>query len=427
VGCELDRYLGDPANLAAARDHLEGELERRHIYFGKAVLPSFPRPDLINAALDREVGAKIERLAAILERVGAQIVTDPELHRVLRCPPGLTALCEIEPNYRRLIVNSRLDMTGPETFGLFEINTDSPAMMTYTDLLEEIMLSMPAIAERLEVAPVRHRLTRGLLDALGDVYREWGGTRDDPTIAIVDWREQKTASELLKTAEVFTELGCPTVVCHPADLSIHDGRLHALGRRIDIVQRRVLFPDFLRRAGELEVLLEAYRRGLVCVANPLRAITIGNKGALALLSERPDLCDLSKSDQEFVREVLPETCSVSAASTERLIAERERWVLKSSLSSGGNGVTLGVEVSDREWRELVTRAADEVVVAQRLQPIAVRQVPAIVDDHVEFHTQFANWNPWIFGGRYGGASTRVSLEKIVSITAGGGLIPSIPI
>jgi uncharacterized circularly permuted ATP-grasp superfamily protein len=118
---------------------------------------------------------------------------------------------------------------------------------------------------------------------------------------------------------------------------------------------------------------------------------------------------------------------INAKNAERLIAEKDRWVLKSSLSSGGRDVTLGVEISDQAWRELVARNIEDVAVAQRLQPIALRQLPHLVGDGVELRTLFANWNPWIFGGRYAGASTRVSTEKIVSITAGGGLIPNIPI
>jgi hypothetical protein len=427
VGRELDHYLSDAGHVTSLGALLSSELERRNIYFGKSVLPSFPRPDLIDAALDLEVGLKVERFVEILERVGAQIVADPALRKALRYPPGFGHLLEIEPGYQRLIVSSRLDMTGPESFSLFEINTDSPAMMTYTDLLEEIMLSLPPIAERVNVTPVRYRLTRGFLDALLEVYRDRGGTRDDPTIAIVDWKGEKTASELIKTAEAFTELGCNTVVCSPAELSIHGGKLHALGHRIDIVQRRVLLPDFLERGGELEVLLEAYRRGLVCVANPLRAITVGNKAALALLCHCPETCDLSESDRDLIRELLPPTLPINAKNAERLIAEKDRWVLKSSLSSGGRDVTLGVEISDQAWRELVARNIEDVAVAQRLQPIALRQLPHLVGDGVELRTLFANWNPWIFGGRYAGASTRVSTEKIVSITAGGGLIPNIPI
>ena len=426
AGQALDQYLTDPEHVADLTNQLAGELERRTIYFGKSVLPSFPRPDLIDDAFDRDVGLKVEKFVGLLERLGAQVAADPGLRRVLRYPAGLTELCEIEPGYSRLIVSSRLDMTGPDTFSLFEVNTDSPAMMTYTDLLEEIMLSLPPIAERVGVTPVRYRLSRVLLDALREVYREWGGTRDDPTIAIVDWKGEKTASELLKTAEAFTELGCPTIVCAPTELSIHDGKLHALGTRVDIVQRRVLFPDFLRRRGELEPLLEAYRRGLACVANPLRAITIGNKAALALLSDCPD-CDLSDSDRQLIREVLPVTLPVNAENVERLIAEKDRWVLKSSLSSGGRDVTLGIEVSDGAWRDLVTSALEDVVVAQRLQPIAVRRLPHVTADGAEVRTLFANWNPWIFGGRYAGGSTRVSTEKIVSITAGGGLLPTIPV
>jgi hypothetical protein len=424
---ELDRYLTDAGNAAALCGELESELERRQIFFGKSLLPSFPKPDLVDWTVDRAAGQRIEKFVSIIERLGRQLALDGDLRRAVRCPPGVGSLFEIDPGYSRVIVNSRLDMTGPETLRLFEINTDSPAMMTYTDHLEEIVLSMSPVAERLGVAPVRHRLTRVLLSALVDTYHEWGGVRRDPLIAIVDWKGQKTASELLHTAAVFTELGCPTIVCDPGELSIRNGKLCARDRQIDIVQRRVLFPDFLRRATELEALLEAYRRGLVCVVNSLRAITVGNKAAMALLFEHPDICGLDADEIGLLHEVLPETITVNPQTVEQLCADKDSWVIKRSLSSGGVDVIFGCERSQADWEQVVARAVGDVVVAQRKQSIPVRRLPVVENGAVELRTLFANWNPWVFGGRYAGASTRVSTEKVISITAGGGLLPAVPV
>ena len=54
-------------------------------------------------------------------------------------------------------------------------------------------------------------------------YREWGGTAAPPTIAIVDWRNVPTWTEFEILRDAFVELGVPTVVCDPRDLSF-DGR-----------------------------------------------------------------------------------------------------------------------------------------------------------------------------------------------------------
>jgi len=45
--------------------------------------------------------------------------------------------------------------------------------------------------------------TRRLLDSMLEVYQEWGGSKTSPTIAVVDWRGEKTALEQEYTARRF--------------------------------------------------------------------------------------------------------------------------------------------------------------------------------------------------------------------------------
>jgi uncharacterized circularly permuted ATP-grasp superfamily protein len=148
---------------------------------------------------------------------------------------------------------------------------------------------------------------------------------------------------------------------------------------------------------------------------------------MALLFEHPDICGLDADEIGLLHEVLPETITVNPQTVEQLCADKDSWVIKRSLSSGGVDVIFGCERSQADWEQVVARAVGDVVVAQRKQSIPVRRLPVVENGAVELRTLFANWNPWVFGGRYAGASTRVSTEKVISITAGGGLLPAVPV
>lgn len=422
----VDEYLR--VNGGWATRELERRLLEEGVRFGGKVLPTFAKPHFI--AADGEVAAAeaVECFAKVLERFGKRLLEDLDLRRHIRLPAGSDELLAIDPGYDQLIVVSRLDMTMPPTPQIFEVNTDSPAMMTFTDRIEKMLFEIAPLREAMQIEPPGFSRTRALLDGLLASYRAFGGSREDPTIAIVDWKGEKTANELLHTAADFEAHGCPAVVCDPRELSVVDGKLHGKGRRIDIVQRRVLFPDFVRRRSELEPLIQTYASGAVCVANSLRSFLVGNKGALAMISAGAVDLELSPAETEVVRSLLPQTVQLSTGNVDEVRADKDAWVLKGAFGSGGKEVTLGTEVGRLEWAAVVEAARNSPTVAQRFLEIPRLRMPVLSGDGASALTElFANWNPWVFAGKYSGASTRVSREAIVSITAGGGLLPSLAV
>lgn len=422
---EIDAYLSDGRNCSRLWTHIRAELTDRKIYFGSELLPTFPRAHLISRHVARAWSTLVEEIASLLEHIGRQLLHDPILRGRLGLPPGSDELLEIEPGYSRLGIVARYDMVwSGQQLRILEANVDSPAMMTFSDQLGELFLAADPYESFRSYGIKPGGRTAEMLRALLESYKEWGGVRKDPTIAIVDWANESTANELTHTARVFEDLGCPTVVCDPRDLQLVGKRLQYAGRTIDIVQRRVLFPDFLRRRRDLAPLLAAYRRGLVCMINPLRSFVIGNKATLAYASQYPQEFDLPAVASSIFRSLVPESRIVDSAMARRLLDEKDQWVFKHALGSGGNGVTIGKYTPADQWERVISTAAAEISIAQRLQPIPKFRVPLLSPRPTgAFETLYANWNPWVFAGRYSAAMTRVGRRPIVGITGGGGLLP----
>jgi glutathionylspermidine synthase len=406
---------------------LNKRLLEAKVYFGTQLLPSFPTPHLIERSEETRWASSIEQLMGVLEKVGARLLADRDLRTTLGFRAASNELFDIDPGFERLSVSSRLDVLWSDRDAkILEINADSPAMMTFTDLVEDLLLELKPWDELLAHGVRPRRRTKAMLEAILAAYTEWGGKRLDPTIAIVDWCGESTANELLHTARSFESLGCPTIVCDPRQLGLDSDGLHLDGRRIDIVQRRVLFPDFLSRRGDLENLITAYARGKVCMVNPLRSHMVGNKMALALLYQRGDELGLDEDDQRVIRELIPRTEVVTRDSLETLRKDRAQWVLKGGYGSGGKEVAFGSALSDAAWEAALEHGCTVPTIAQRRLTIPRLHLPTLTSDgQVRYQNLYANWNPWVFGGRYAGATTRVSSRQVVSITAGGGLLPSI--
>src|SRR5205814_9617536 len=119
--------------------------------------------------------------------------------------------------------------------------------------------------------------------AMLQAFRQWGrGER--PVLAIVDWTHVPTLSEFEMFRERFEREGIRTVICEPADLEYRGGRLHAAGRAVNLVYRRVLTTELLAQPDVAAPLTRAYLDGAVCVVNSFRAKLLHKKMSLALLS-----------------------------------------------------------------------------------------------------------------------------------------------
>ncbi len=417
----LDRELLELPSPARTLAALRAGLTRRGLFFGDELIPTFLKPHLVDAARFDGWIADAELLLGLLEVLARRALEDPGVTRWLGFDEAARALFEIDPGYRRHVVLSRPDAVYDEggRLSFVEVNTDSPAMMTFADEVEEELL------QHAPLSSLTGRLSRvcrvqKLHGALLECYREWGG-RDSPTVAIVDWPGERTAGELRLTARRFEALGTRAFVAHPGELSFKGGKLWARGERIQLVYRRVLFNDFISRAEELAPLLTAYRRGAICMANPLRSAMVGSKALLALFHDDSNPAQLSLAQRALARRLIPRT--VSATPSARL--RRENWVLKKAESHGGAHVVIGQEVGEEAWQRALAASGRERWVRQAFMGIPTLRLPVLRGKRFALETRLLNWSPFLFGGRHGGSIARVSASPLINICRGGGLLPSV--
>jgi glutathionylspermidine synthase len=349
----------------------------------------------------------------VVEEAAHSALRDPALGHALQLRPDARAWVEIDPGYPTIAVLARPDgvfVDGAVRF--VEYNTDSPAMMAFSDHVTEALLGLAHLRRYASVLRGERMLPQ-LFETLISCFRSYGGG-SSPTIAIVDWPQQKTRFEHARIAEYFEAQGCPTVICDPRALRRPARHLEHEGRRVDLVYRRALFTELLERKDEVEPLISAYRDGSVCMVNPLRSYLTSSKTLLAWLCER-------WPTGRGPCPVLP-TRLLTPERVAALRARDEPVVLKKGESHGGIDVLLPHLTTPEQRRA----ALDDALCA-----------PWVEQDYLElprlhFPTRaapagdkFYNWNPFLFGGKYAGAIARASDTPLINITAGGGLLPTV--
>jgi hypothetical protein len=129
---------------------------------------------------------------------------------------------------------------------------------------------------------------------------------------------------------------------------------------------------------------------------------------------------------------LPTTRRLDAALAPRLLAERERWVLKRSWDYGGKSVFLGAELAPDAWARAVEGALADArgggFVAQERIFAARRPATRVAPEGVSRGDLYRDLSTYCGLGpsRPDGSVVRAAASPIVNILGGGGLAPVVP-
>ncbi|MCB0712527.1 MAG: glutathionylspermidine synthase family protein [Ignavibacteriae bacterium] len=234
-----------------------------------------------------------------------------------------------------------------------------------------------------------------------------------PTLGIVyptDIPEDLSMIELYR--RWFQEKGWNVVLGSPYNLKRgDDGNLKMFGERLHIVLRHyktdwwgerepVLYhdeeyldPDPLDEP--LQAILGADVDGRVAVVNPFGAILAQNKLAMAFFHK--EIERFSSESREAIRAYIPPTFRLCDVNRDTILAEKERWVLKSDFGCEGDEVMIGKLSEQDHWERIVADAIPERWIVQEFFEAAA-----------DANEMIPNYGVFLIGGKAGGIFTRFS-------------------
>ena len=414
--------LLEDGRLAAASAELlaEGQRERR-LMFGERPLCVALRPQMRTRKRFDQAVAAAEGVYSALAALERAVLQDADLRHELGLEDEEERLAMADPGFKSSSPAVRLDSFFAGQVRFVEYNAESPAGMAYSDNLAAIFAQLPVMKAfrkqfRGRFQPTRRRQLGAMLNA----FRQWGrGAR--PVVAIVDWEGLPTAPEFEMFKTFFEEGGIKTVICDPRALEFRRGRLYAQGVPVNLVYRRVLTSELLRRVDGTSALCDAYVAGAVCVVNSFRAKLLHKKMSLALLSDPLYQRLYTPAQRAAIRRHIPWTRRVRPELAEDVALRRQTLVLKPNDEYGGKGVVLGWTVGQAEWEDAIEVALRESYVVQ--EAVEIPRVPfPVALDGLRYIDLAVDLDPYLFDGRVGGFMTRVSAAALLNVTAGAGSV-----
>jgi hypothetical protein len=348
---------------------------------------------------------------------------------------GLTEIEEqyarIDPGYPGVCNSSRLDaFIAGDDFKFLEYNGETPAGITdqlqIGKLLNEIPEVRAFLSEHPHWLPMPHAM---LLKALISGYHDFGGEREKPNIAIVDWQGVSTYTEFETLREYFEAQGHRAMIADPEQLE-YDGKILMIGDfEVDVFYKRVLIHEFFDRSTEEHPLLRAYRDGKVFMANSFRTKIPHKKASLAVVSNDRFSYLFSDEQLDVIDKHVPWTRLVSDRQVrfqglkcdllELARTERERFILKPNDDYGGSGIVVGWESTESEWDDALEGALGDPFVLQERAPVEKVMFPTYADEAF-MDELLIDFDPFLFRGKAEGGLVRLSSQTLVNVAAGGG-------
>ena len=399
---------------------------------GLRPISPFLRPYFLPASLYRRVQTAARTLAGAFERLTKAAIEDPEIMEMLGLTEKEERFARLDPGYKHVSITSRLDtFLGPSGFKFLEYNAETPAGVGDQRVMQDMCGRIAEVRQFLQTH--QHSFPQpqnALLRAMQQAYRDFGGKKPKPSIAIVDWREVDTSGEFTILREFFEANGLPAIICDPADLEYSGGMLRHGEFAIDVLYKRVIIHEFLERFDESHPLAKAYADGAVCMVNSFRSKIPHKKTSLAVLSD-PNFYRLFNSEEiAAIREHIPWTRRVTEGMTSYngddvdllpfLRAERERFVLKPNDDYGGKGITFGWESDAAEWDEAIESAFAADYVVQERAEVEKTTIPVFSDGEARLVELNVDLDPYLFMGEVEGGMVRLASGSLVNITQGGG-------
>ena len=411
--------------------HLREMMEANRLSYEGRALGIALRPHLITRHQYDKLTHSTETLVCAFDKAGEAMLADPRVMDRVGLLEMERRLALVDPGFSNPAVTTRLDafVRGDE-IRFVEYNAENPSSLTDQAGLNQILFEVPALQTFAE----RYRLRQfnsetGLLKALLDTYREWGG-KDVPNVAIVDWVDLPTASEFELLRNHFVGNGVPTIVCSPDELEYEAGKLRRGDFRIDLVYKRVIIHEFLARYDETHPMVRAFVNRDVCMVNPFRCKMLHKKACFELLTDEANQNWFNAEEREVIHHCVPWTRRVTERKTtfrgepvdllEYLRKNRINFILKPNDDYGGHGLFLGYKSTQSEWDDCLATALDEDYIVQEIIELHTEEFPIFGEDSWGLQQMYVDVNPFVFRGKVDGAMVRLSDSPIVNVTSGGG-------
>lgn len=355
-----DKDLNDYLEAAMSKDEyvldykrlLDECVKRKFLYKGKPI--PFEYQPLLISNKDEEAFKRIAKeTMSIVKKVTEKYVEDESYRKLFGYDDFVEKLILHEPGYDMPVTMARFDVfyNGYEDFGFCEINTDGTSAMLEDYAIASLLLESK-IFEDLNWNFSRYELFDTWVKKIISLYSEIKGERPK-TVLIADFNDTGTPDEFLMFKEHFENNGVKCIIEDISNLDYNEdkNRLIAKGEEIDLVYRRVVMSDLVRRKDDSKAFIEAYLNDAAVYVGSFRSQVVHNKVffSVAHMDETKEF--LTDEENKFVKKHIPFTARFEGdeAFFNEIVKNKDKYIFKPTDLNAARGVYTGRSMSEGEF------------------------------------------------------------------------------
>lgn len=424
-------------------DELRAAMKACGVFLDKdRPIPLSPTPMLVSEPDYAEISATSLLVLSALEKAAQMTYTDPDLWAYFPELHAAEELIRLPTSTNRVIDLARFDLAIVKDggFKMLESNSQCPGGLTVVGDINTAFRASRQFQEGLSGAVVEMAMDdqRFFVDYLASLVPP--GT--PVVMAFISSRHRRIATDLDRLTELAKERGHTAIRCDVQDLEYNGHRLTHNGSVITTAFMK--FDTVVTDDGQLDLGIYApdhgpdqpfiravLDRSFKYVNSFTSQLLIESKRLLAMLFVDKVRAILDRSELEAVDSLVARTYALSAGGLEqfggreRLLREKDHWVLKKVSETRGRGVYIGRFKTDEEWAQIIDTPYIGQFVTQEAIELAVHDIHMPVFEEPGRFDAYTDIGLFMVGGKATGFLCRASTLPVVNVGQSGAMRPTL--
>ncbi len=300
------------------------------------------------------------KLMVITNKITNKYLESPEYRKLFRYPKMLEDLILHYPGYNMPVPICRYDMfyNGKDDYVFCEFNTDGSSSMNEDDIIGEIMLDSKAHEKLSEKYQLKQfELFESWVDKAYEIYKSADQAVDKPNVAILDFTGLGITNEFARFKKTFEDKGFNCEIVDPRDVVYKDGKAYKGDFRLDLVYRRAVTVEMIRRYEEIKDFIEAYLNNAFVMIGSFRSQIMHSKLIFKIFRDPMTKEILTDEENKFLEAHIPFTEILeNQEDYDTVLENKDKYILKPFDSYSSDGVYAGQEHNREEWKEILDKA-----------------------------------------------------------------------
>lgn len=300
------------------------------------------------------------KLMVITNKITNKYLESPEYRKLFRYPKMLEDLILHYPGYDMPVPICRYDMfyNGKDDYVFCEFNTDGSSSMNEDDIIGEIMLDSKAHEKLSEKYQLKQfELFESWVDKAYEIYKSADQAVDKPNVAILDFTGLGITNEFARFKKTFEDKGFNCEIVDPRDVVYKDGKAYKGDFRLDLVYRRAVTVEMIRRYEEIKDFIEAYLNNAFVMIGSFRSQIMHSKLIFKIFRDPMTKEILTDEENKFLEAHIPFTEILeNQEDYDTVLENKDKYILKPFDSYSSDGVYAGQEHNREEWKEILDKA-----------------------------------------------------------------------